>query len=125
MVNLVLFNCAEHPYQHIEEVNTDVRCNTSRLRFITLPTDLVPVATRCYISKVDVVDLILRTLHHLFAQRNDSRVVPELQDGVYLLACFFFDLCQCIHVPWIQHKGLLADCVGMRSEEHTSELQSR
>jgi hypothetical protein len=57
----ILFEVAEDPDQHVEEVHADVGGDAAGFADVSLPGGVVPVAARGQVSKVDIVYLVRRS----------------------------------------------------------------
>jgi hypothetical protein len=115
-VHGILLDVAEDPLQHIKKVDADVGGDAARFLDVALPAGVVPVAAGGEVGEVYVELGVGRRGGDPLAQGDHAGVQAQLQDVVRLVAGFLGDLLQDVHVPGVQHQGLLADDVGAVAE---------
>ena len=112
----VFLHLAENMAQHIVEVDADIGGNAAALALRTLPAGEIPVAPRGDVSQVNIIYDIVRSVIHLFLQRDYFRMKPQLQNVVDPLARLFLNGLQNVHIPWIQHQRFLADDIRAQAQ---------
>src|SRR2546430_11475845 len=99
---------SKNPREHVEEMHADIRHDASRLRNISFPTEVVPLATGCDVSEIDVRSGC-RSLLIRFAQRDDDGMQPELQYGVDPYSTLALQLLERLQIPRIHDDRLFGD----------------
>jgi hypothetical protein len=95
----MVLHTTENPYQHIEEVNTDIGGDSARFIDIPFPGGKVPLPPGGDVCEIDGVLFPCRGLPDLLSKGDDRGMEPELENVVDPLSRFPFQFGEGIQVP--------------------------
>ena len=82
-VDHIFLNITEDPDEHVIKVDTDIGGNAAGFFRVSFPGGKIPVSSGGDIGEIDLIFSVQVLLFHLFFQRDQGRMQPQLQDVVH------------------------------------------